>query len=464
MSQATGDKGALSLGLYIPEGWDEPEQPAKAPQPAPAPAARTAKRVVTSSARQASAKPAAAPQTQPQPGAVQDAEEKEAEQPTAEGRGKKQKGPKPKPEESKGAKGTQAPKDTKGKGSNASNASKDSKDIKGSKGSKGGKDSKDIKGSKGGKDSNASKDSKDSKGNTGSNGSKGSKDSSAGKEQGSARAKREKPAEGGKGGKALEPAAKKQKRAEKAPAPAQQAQADHADSGVPQLDSIDDEDMSPLQRKMLEKLRGSRFRQINEQLYTSSGERAFEQFQADPSLFTLYHEGYQRQVKEWPEDPLDRIINALKSREPGLVVADFGCGVARLAKEVRHMHTVHSFDLVAANEFVTACNIADVPLETGTADVGVFCLSLMGTDFIKFLREGTRVLKKGGYLLIAEPKSRIPDVAGWVKGVEALGFRLITSEDDNAMFIVFTFQKVQTRRALLGGDALVLKPCLYKRR
>lgn len=75
------------------------------------------------------------------------------------------------------------------------------------------------------------------------------------------------------------------------------------------------------------------------------------------------------------------------------MIADFGCGEAGLAKSVKQ--TVHSFDLVAANELVTACDMAHVPLEDSSVDVAVFCLSLMGTNLHDFLTEANRVLKIG---------------------------------------------------------------------
>ena len=129
---------------------------------------------------------------------------------------------------------------------------------------------------------------------------------------------------------------------------------------------------------------------------------------------------------------------------------------------------VHSFDLVAHNEHITACNIAkvsaaavtppsngrslftfaQVPLKHGTLDVAIFCLSLMGTDFMKFLKEAHRTLKPGsalplwlswlisisvcslasGLLKIAEVQSRFEGanmVAGldaFIKAVCELGF------------------------------------------
>ena len=36
---------------------------------------------------------------------------------------------------------------------------------------------------------------------------------------------------------------------------------------------------------------------------------------------------------------------------------------------------------------VTACNLAHVPLPNASLDVAVFCLALMGTDWIKFVEE-----------------------------------------------------------------------------
>ena len=45
-------------------------------------------------------------------------------------------------------------------------------------------------------------------------------------------------------------------------------------------------------------------------------------------------------------------------RGPSEIVADFGCGEAVIAQSVQN--TVYSFDLVAKNKHVTACNMAKV--------------------------------------------------------------------------------------------------------
>jgi ribosomal RNA-processing protein 8 len=59
---------------------------------------------------------------------------------------------------------------------------------------------------------------------------------------------------------------------------------------------------------------GPCFRYLNEQLYTSGGKEAKKYFEAEPEAFIAYHEGYQQQVQQWPINPLDIIITALKKK------------------------------------------------------------------------------------------------------------------------------------------------------
>lgn len=66
--------------------------------------------------------------------------------------------------------------------------------------------------------------------------------------------------------------------------------------------------------KLQQKLSGAQFRWINEQLYTSTSQTAFEMFSKDPSLFDVYHKGFQSQVESWPQNPIDLIITDLRKR------------------------------------------------------------------------------------------------------------------------------------------------------
>lgn len=60
------------------------------------------------------------------------------------------------------------------------------------------------------------------------------------------------------------------------------------------------------------KMKGSKFRWINEQLYTQSGNASLEMVQKDSSLFDIYHQGFREQVTRWPLVPVDVFIKMLK--------------------------------------------------------------------------------------------------------------------------------------------------------
>ena len=91
----------------------------------------------------------------------------------------------------------------------------------------------------------------------------------------------------------------------------------------------------------------------------------FRRFQAEPELAEAYHRGFREQARGWPRNPLDDVIAQLQALPSRAVVADMGCGDARLAAELRGRHDVRSFDLVATAPGVIACNIERTPLKNG---------------------------------------------------------------------------------------------------
>ena len=218
-----------------------------------------------------------------------------------------------------------------------------------------------------------------------------------------------------------------------------------------------------LAKKMTSKMNGARFRWINEQLYTVTSGQAKDLFADNPDLFDVYHRGFATQTLKWPMNPVDRVIAYVRTLPDTYVIADFGCGEAKLAQNVPN--TVHSFDLVAANEHVTACDMANVPISGSSMDVCVFCLSLMGTNVSDFIKEARRVIKKNGKLKVCEIASRFPSENEFVQRVETFGFKLLSKKLFSKLFLDFEFKAVigqSSSRTKL--PQIELKPCIYKRR
>lgn len=202
--------------------------------------------------------------------------------------------------------------------------------------------------------------------------------------------------------------------------------------------------LTPLQTAMRQKLIGARFRHLNETLYTTPSQEASSLFESNPTFFDEYHSGFRQQVSTWPENPVNGFVDEIfrrgkiqspvygKKRNPNMmalqkdtkaselplprngptcVVADLGCGDAALANRVAKFGAklkvqVLSYDLYSTNSVVIKADIAKLPIESGKVNVAIFCLALMGTNWIDFIEEAWRVLHWKGELWVAEIKSR----------------------------------------------------------
>ncbi|XP_077518725.1 uncharacterized protein LOC144128839 [Amblyomma americanum] len=220
---------------------------------------------------------------------------------------------------------------------------------------------------------------------------------------------------------------------------------------------------SDVRERALARIRAAQFRMLNEELYTTASDEAVQSFESDPKSFQVYHEGFEQQVAKWPVNPVDIIIDTLRSMPKSTVIADLGCGEAKIAQELAK-NKVHSFDLIALNEHVTVCDMSKVPLPNQAVDVAVFCLSLMGTNLNMFVLEANRILKKGGLLKIAEVRSRFLSTQGFAKTMKKFGFEPEHMDESNKMFVLFDFKKVRSTTQHPHLPTLKLMPCLYKKR
>ncbi|XP_026189438.1 ribosomal RNA-processing protein 8 [Mastacembelus armatus] len=242
----------------------------------------------------------------------------------------------------------------------------------------------------------------------------------------------------------------------------QESPVEQKDAPVAPQEEVKQDRSASLRFRMEQRLESARFRYINEVLYSTSSCEAKRMFKQDPQAFWIYHRGYTAQVQRWPTNPLDTIINYIQQKPSSLVVADFGCGDCKIARSVKNK--VHSFDLEAACELVTVCDMANVPLDDGSVDIAVFCLSLMGTNLADFIIEANRVLKMGGVLKIAEVASRFDNVRSFVTALANLGFKAMSKDTENTHFYSFEFVKTGDSPENVKKFGLQLKPCVYKKR
>jgi hypothetical protein len=170
------------------------------------------------------------------------------------------------------------------------------------------------------------------------------------------------------------------------------------------------------------------FSTMNRTWNHSRSEATHERLEANPEEWAQYHTLYREARKDWAVVPYEEMIRWCMQRS-GYVIGDFGCGEAKLAETVSDRHTVYSFDHVAIHESVVACDLAHVPLDDETLDVAIFSLSLMGANFVDYLRDAYRTLKLDGQLHILEATERFGDRNAFVKGLEALGFAIVSVED-----------------------------------
>lgn len=224
--------------------------------------------------------------------------------------------------------------------------------------------------------------------------------------------------------------------------------------------------LTPLQKSMRSKLASARFRHLNESLYTKPSADSLSIFREDPSMFEDYHRGFAQQVEVWPQNPVDDYVASIlargsikiakdpwraqmrekKKKGPAAaaaeaqeeevarsviprgnnkplprthgakcLIADLGCGVASLSFRLQpHLQSLNidikSFDLSQpsgpSKNLVTVADISSLPLKDNSTDIAIFCLALMGTNWLDFIDEAYRVLRWKGELWVAEIKSR----------------------------------------------------------
>ena len=168
--------------------------------------------------------------------------------------------------------------------------------------------------------------------------------------------------------------------------------------------------------------------------------RFHKEITENPKEWFEYHKARHENMKTWNEIPYEYIASQIKNKNR--VVADFGCG-ENLMKNLIPQNKVYSFDHIAIDDSVIACDMAHTPLEDNSIDIAVFSLALWGTNYEEYFKEAYRVLTYDGLMYIAEPlksynQERRNELLDMLK---QNGFTLVDSIEERGKFFYITVIK-----------------------
>jgi len=170
------------------------------------------------------------------------------------------------------------------------------------------------------------------------------------------------------------------------------------------------------------------FTRLNNKINNENSGTTHQRLLNDPSEWEEYHRQYREARKIWPLIPYEEIIKRIEQLSPRHLIGDFGCGEAKILEKFGNKR-VYSFDHIAINENVTACDLKSIPL-TDKIDIAVFSLSLMGKNWPDYIKEAKRCLHTNGYLFIAETTNSIKGRLSKLKEVlEKQGFDIYNEEE-----------------------------------
>lgn len=173
---------------------------------------------------------------------------------------------------------------------------------------------------------------------------------------------------------------------------------------------------------------------------TTNSKRLHKEITENPEEWFEYHKARHESMKTWNEIPFEYIASKIKNKNR--IVADFGCG-ENLMKDLIPQNKVYSFDHVAIDNSVIACDMTHTPLENESIDIAVFSLALWGTNFEDYFKEAYRLLNYDGLMYIAEPSKSYTqeDRNELLDMLERNGFTLVGNIEERGKFFYITVMK-----------------------
>ncbi len=186
----------------------------------------------------------------------------------------------------------------------------------------------------------------------------------------------------------------------------------------------------------------SELSEFNRRGKTTRSETMHKEFTDNPDSWHRYHSLRKSRMESWEEIPYEYIATKIKDKRD--VVADFGCG-ENLFKNCIPNNKVYSFDHIAIDETVIACDMKNTGLDNELIDVAIFSLALWGTNREEYIKEAYRVLKRKGMIYIAEPSKDYETSEQQQELVDMInkeGFQQVGGVENRGKFIYLTGIKI----------------------
>lgn len=178
---------------------------------------------------------------------------------------------------------------------------------------------------------------------------------------------------------------------------------------------------------------------IHRKANTSTSEHMHNWFVNNPNEWKEYHKQREVSKSKWDEDPVDVIAKEINDRNDSNIIADMGCGLAKLSTLIKEQNKVISVDHYSEDPNVIKCDMKHTPINDNEADITVFCLSLWGTNYLDYIKEAYRITAKRGFMYIVEPNDEF-DFDKLNEDIKQIGFNKI-NETIRGKFTYLTFIK-----------------------
>lgn len=178
---------------------------------------------------------------------------------------------------------------------------------------------------------------------------------------------------------------------------------------------------------------------VHRKANTSTSEHMHDWFTCNSDKWIEYHKQREISKSKWDEDPVDVIAKEINGRNDNNIIADMGCGLAKLSTLIKEPNKVISIDHYSENQDVIQCDMKHTPLNNNETDITVFCLSLWGTNYLDYIREAYRITSKRGFMYIVEPNDEF-DFDKLKEDIKQIGFNKI-NETIRGKFTYLTFIK-----------------------